>query len=87
MDGIFTCQPKPNGLFPEPESYCNANSGEKPLLLAMGSGIENTAVPVTGFAEKFSLIPLMAPPPEGSVKVGNSFVGVVIDCPSEFCGN
>src|SRR6266516_3804521 len=71
MAGSVRLQPKPKGPLPAPESYESASCGpnpERPGLVAIGTDIE--PVPVTGLAANFSPMPLIAPPPLGSVIVG-----------------
>ena len=45
-------------------------SGSIPLLGLVAIGTDNDAVPVEGFTENFSPIPLIAPPPFGSEMEG-----------------
>jgi hypothetical protein len=71
MDEIANCHPKPNGPFPPPEPYDTAKCGpnpERPLLVGMG--MDADAVPVVAFTLNFSPMPLIAPPPLGSLMAG-----------------
>src|SRR5215204_5616206 len=71
MEGRERLHPKPNGPFPDPESYESERDGpkpERPGLVNIGTVRE--PVPVTGFAANFSPIPRMAPPPFGRDMAG-----------------
>src|SRR3954451_13896268 len=66
-----SCQPKPNGPLPKPESYAKLSFGPKPERPGgVATGTLKLAVPVAGFAEKLSPMPRSAPPPLGSEIVG-----------------
>jgi hypothetical protein len=68
--GTESDQPKTKGPWTEPKSEASESWGklERPGLVAIGTDTE--AVPVTGLAANFSLMPRIAPPPLGSEAVG-----------------
>src|SRR5713226_3414029 len=71
IEGSARLQPKPNGPFPEPESYDRDSCGPKPERPGeVKIGTVKEPVPVTGLAANFSPIPRIAPPPLGSVMDG-----------------
>ena len=89
IEGRERLHPKPNGPFPDPESYESERDGpnpERPGLVNIGTLRE--PVPVTGFAANFSPIPRMAPPP-----FGRDIEGIVNplllleDCPLLLCSS
>src|SRR5215217_5266579 len=79
-DGSESDQPMPNGPLPAPESYDSWSCGPKldrPGLAGIGS--VNVPVPVAAFAENFSPMPRIAPPPFGSAIAGGVAVAVLAD--------
>lgn len=55
MDSSERFQPKPNGPFPEPESYESESCGPKPERPDEENiGMLSDPVPVTGFAAKIA---------------------------------
>src|ERR1700752_3360507 len=65
-------QPRPKTPFPALESYDRLNCGpkpERPALVIIGTDM--LPAPVAGLAPNFSPIPLIAPPPLGSDKLGS----------------
>src|SRR5271165_1916632 len=66
IDGWERFHPIPNGPLPSPESYDKESCGENPDLPGVRAiGTDREPVPVTGFAENFSPMPRIAPPPFG----------------------
>jgi len=59
------------------------SSPDRPRL--SGSGTEIDPVPVAGFAENFSPIPRIAPPPFGRERDG-AWEALAAACPEEFSG-
>ena len=67
IEGRERVHPKPNGPFPDPESYVSESDGpnpDRPGLVKIGT--LRDPVPFTGVAVNFSPIPRIAPPPFGS---------------------
>src|SRR5687767_10643732 len=66
-----SCQPRPKGPLPDPESYDSESCGPNPPRPGdVATGTDIVAVPVTGLVENFSPMPRIAPPPFGSDTVG-----------------
>jgi hypothetical protein len=75
MEGRARCHPKPNGPFPDPESYERESDGLKSLLGAlMGIGTSVPPVPFIVLTENFSPMPRIAPPPFGRLIEGSGFL-------------
>lgn len=67
MHGSERLHPNPKGPLPDPESYESESCGPKPERPdEVKIGTLRDPVPVTGFAENFSPMPRIAPPPLGN---------------------